>query len=328
MSLINCKECGKEISDQAQVCPNCGCPIEQKRVEQVDNGFQKNNNFYQNQQQLQQPYPTYNNQTQFNPNNVYNAKKKQSGLGIAGLIISFLVVTPLFPLAGLIMCIFALRNKNKKTTVAKVGIVVAIIMFIASCSISGNKSKETTESDTPVVEEVNSTESVNENELEEQKPEESTVSSVEQEVNTVEEKVEETVIEQADPVQEETPYLSREEYIASCAEIPYKTLARNPEDHIGDHIVLTVKIQQIVQGGLFDNSEYYRVYTNDEFGSWFGNEYFMYDERVDDDMKLLQDDIIKIYGEFSGTESVTRALTGTVEDVPSIKALYIELIEE
>jgi hypothetical protein len=26
MALITCKECGKEISDQADKCPNCGCP--------------------------------------------------------------------------------------------------------------------------------------------------------------------------------------------------------------------------------------------------------------------------------------------------------------
>ena len=27
MSLIKCEECGKEISDKAGSCPNCGCPI-------------------------------------------------------------------------------------------------------------------------------------------------------------------------------------------------------------------------------------------------------------------------------------------------------------
>lgn len=26
MALINCRECGKEYSDQADKCPNCGCP--------------------------------------------------------------------------------------------------------------------------------------------------------------------------------------------------------------------------------------------------------------------------------------------------------------
>lgn len=28
MALINCPECGKEISDKAPACPKCGCPIE------------------------------------------------------------------------------------------------------------------------------------------------------------------------------------------------------------------------------------------------------------------------------------------------------------
>lgn len=27
MALIKCPECGKEISDRAGACPNCGCPI-------------------------------------------------------------------------------------------------------------------------------------------------------------------------------------------------------------------------------------------------------------------------------------------------------------
>lgn len=26
MALINCPECGKEVSDKAKLCPNCGCP--------------------------------------------------------------------------------------------------------------------------------------------------------------------------------------------------------------------------------------------------------------------------------------------------------------
>ncbi|RZT02900.1 zinc-ribbon domain-containing protein [Cuneatibacter caecimuris] len=28
MALFKCPECGKEISDRASTCPNCGCPIE------------------------------------------------------------------------------------------------------------------------------------------------------------------------------------------------------------------------------------------------------------------------------------------------------------
>ena len=28
MALIRCPECGKELSDKATACPNCGCPIQ------------------------------------------------------------------------------------------------------------------------------------------------------------------------------------------------------------------------------------------------------------------------------------------------------------
>lgn len=35
MALINCSECGKEISDKAQSCPNCGAPLEKVDIVKV-----------------------------------------------------------------------------------------------------------------------------------------------------------------------------------------------------------------------------------------------------------------------------------------------------
>lgn len=35
MSLINCPECNKQISDKAKSCPNCGCPINNNLKYQV-----------------------------------------------------------------------------------------------------------------------------------------------------------------------------------------------------------------------------------------------------------------------------------------------------
>ena len=32
MALIKCKECGKEISEQASSCPKCGCPTEENKI--------------------------------------------------------------------------------------------------------------------------------------------------------------------------------------------------------------------------------------------------------------------------------------------------------
>ena len=40
--LIKCNECGKEISDKATSCPNCGAPVKiEKNAEEIEN-FSKN----------------------------------------------------------------------------------------------------------------------------------------------------------------------------------------------------------------------------------------------------------------------------------------------
>lgn len=37
MAMINCKECNREISSSAKVCPSCAYPIEEKRKEASNN---------------------------------------------------------------------------------------------------------------------------------------------------------------------------------------------------------------------------------------------------------------------------------------------------
>ena len=31
MALILCKECNREISDKAEICPHCGCPVKESK---------------------------------------------------------------------------------------------------------------------------------------------------------------------------------------------------------------------------------------------------------------------------------------------------------
>jgi len=42
MALIKCPECGKEFSETANVCPQCGY---RKRSQEVRNQIKENNNF-------------------------------------------------------------------------------------------------------------------------------------------------------------------------------------------------------------------------------------------------------------------------------------------
>ena len=44
MALIECKECGKEVSSKATTCPNCGNPINTKGSKE-NGGEQKTNGF-------------------------------------------------------------------------------------------------------------------------------------------------------------------------------------------------------------------------------------------------------------------------------------------
>ena len=144
--------------------------------------------------------------------------------------------------------------------------------------------------------------------------------------STAESTVAETVTASTE---ESTAPVSEEEFKASCQEIGYKTLLRNPDDYIGQRIVFTAKIQQIMQGGLFDDNQYYRVQTdNDGYEYYLDDEYYMYDCRPEGSTKLLEGDVIRIYAEFAGTETVTRALTGTKEEIPAINAYYVDLISE
>ena len=40
MYMMDCPDCGKEISTRAQTCPNCGCVITKKMVEEYEKNTQ------------------------------------------------------------------------------------------------------------------------------------------------------------------------------------------------------------------------------------------------------------------------------------------------
>ena len=54
----------------------------------------------------------------------------------------------------------------------------------------------------------------------------------------------------------------------------------------------------------------------------------MLDKRGSSAVKILTDDIVVVYGEFTGLEEVTRALTGTTDEIPRIEVKYADLVDE
>lgn len=123
--------------------------------------------------------------------------------------------------------------------------------------------------------------------------------------------------------------LSEDKYKELCAEVDYKDLCRYPDKYSHQRIKVKVKIQQVMDSSLFSSEKAYRMMTdNDGYGLYLDDEYYVIDERDSGAVKLLEDDIVLIYGKFGGMKKVTRALTWTTDEVPSIEMKYAEIVKE
>lgn len=121
---------------------------------------------------------------------------------------------------------------------------------------------------------------------------------------------------------------TKDEIAELVAMASYKDLLRTPDDYVDQYVVATVKISQILDGGWLDDNVYYFGYTdNDGYELYFDDEYCFLDKRVDDTTKLLEDDILKVYGKFTGLQTFKRALTKVDAELPRVEMLYVEIIE-
>lgn len=125
------------------------------------------------------------------------------------------------------------------------------------------------------------------------------------------------------------PEISEDDYKAECQTVDYKELCRYPEKYEGTKIVVKVKVSQIIDANFSGSEKAWRTYTdNSGYGFYADDEYYMFDKRGGDAVKILEDDIITVYGEFTGLEKITRALTSTTDELPRIDVKYADLVEE
>lgn len=124
------------------------------------------------------------------------------------------------------------------------------------------------------------------------------------------------------------PEISEDDYKAECQTVDYKELCRYPEKYEGTKIVVKVKVSQIIDANFSGSKKAWRTYTdNSGYGFYADDEYYMLDKRGGDAVKILEDDIITVYGEFTGLEKITRALTSTTDELPRIEVKYADLAE-
>ncbi len=165
MAMIKCPECGREISDLAEKCPNCGFPIGFSSTTSSDSNTQvaSANNPYQ--QQFNTP-----------PVKPYGQKKKNSTLGVLALIFSILGCTFI---VGIILAIIDLckKDENKKTCSIIALCICGFWLIIGIAASSGEDSAKETAA-TAVTESNQKSDTMDqetnskENDIEAKKPEE------------------------------------------------------------------------------------------------------------------------------------------------------------
>ena len=125
------------------------------------------------------------------------------------------------------------------------------------------------------------------------------------------------------------PEINEDDYKAECQSVDYKELCRYPDKYVGTKVTVKVKVSQIIETNFSGTEKAWRTYTdNSGYGFYADDEYYMLDKRGDGAVKILDDDIVVVYGEFTGLEKITRALTSTTDELPRIEVKYADLVEE
>ena len=118
------------------------------------------------------------------------------------------------------------------------------------------------------------------------------------------------------------PVISAEEYKASCESVSYIDLSRNPNNYVGQNAVFTGQVVQVQENG---NAVTLRInVTKDKYGMWDDTCYIDYQRKDSNESRILENDIVTVYGTIKGIKSYT-AVLGNQISIPHIVAEYIDI---
>jgi len=116
--------------------------------------------------------------------------------------------------------------------------------------------------------------------------------------------------------------ISEEEYKSQCEHISYEDIARNPDGFKGKKAVFRGKVLQVLEDG---NDVVLRIdVTEDKYGFWDDTIYVEYTRKSADENRILEDDIVMVYGRIKGIKTY-KALLGNNISIPHLEAEYINL---
>lgn len=128
--------------------------------------------------------------------------------------------------------------------------------------------------------------------------------------------------QQKEEVQEnKEPELTEDEYKAACVAVPYENLARDPDSYRLEKVQFYGQIVQVIDGN--DGSVELRVNTSNDGYGWYDDTIYVSYQYKEGELRLLEDDLISVYGTSQGLLSYTSTLGGKIT-IPSVNAKYID----
>lgn len=115
---------------------------------------------------------------------------------------------------------------------------------------------------------------------------------------------------------------AKKDYIASCKTYKYKDIARNPDKYYGKRAKFKGEVVQVIEG-YFDTTLRVDV-TKGKYGIYTDTMYVVYTPQSTTENRILEDDIITIYGELAGIETYETVM-GAKVSIPRIDAEYITI---
>lgn len=261
-------------------------------------------------------------------NNQNFAPKKQNGLGIAGMIMGIfsmvlacIAIGGLIGLIGLIISIVGICEKDKEKSMATAGIVLNTLGIIFTVIIiAASPSDSNTENNLSAVQ-TQETAALEEHSQESLQDFAQIPTETQNESPTVDENQ-----------SSESMEITFDEIKNIAQELNYKDIMRNPENYSGQYFCVTVKILTVETGSFFSGYDRaYKAYTNDEYDMWLGDMIYLLDNRDTDSadyLKILEDDIVTIYGRFDDLVETKNYLSNTTGEELSLQILYAELVSE
>ncbi|MFA7636945.1 MAG: hypothetical protein WCX81_04200 [Monoglobales bacterium] len=120
----------------------------------------------------------------------------------------------------------------------------------------------------------------------------------------------------------ETQTIPEDKFKQMCVEIPYNEIARKPKDYQGHRATYTGQVVQVQEN---ETNTILRVnITKNQYNVWTDTVYVDYKRKTANEQRILENDIITLYGTVNGTKTYQSVL-GNQITISHIIAEYIEI---